>query len=119
MNNIRMKITTINIGDAQIEFHNALSGRETIKLNGEIVSSKFSFSGMEHIFKAIEGGEEVTYKLTTGTGLSGVMFSLYRNEIAIIESPKTKGWIRFALVALILLFLGTQVGELFAEIFNK
>ena len=114
-----MKITTINLGETQIEFHNAFSGKETIKVNGEVVSSKVSFSGMDHIFQVNEGGEEVTYKLTTGTGMFGVMFSLYKNEITIIESPKSKGWIRFALVAIILLFIGTQIGELVTQIFNK
>ena len=115
-----MKITTINLGETHIEFHNnGLSGKETIKVNGEVVSSKVSFSGMDHVFKVNEGGEEVNYKLTTGTGMFGVMFSLYKNEIAIIESPKTKGWIKFALVAIILLFLGTQIGELIAVILDK
>ena len=114
-----MNITTINLGETHIEFHNAFSGKETIKVNGEVVSSKFSFSGMDHVFKINEGGEEVNYKLTTGTGMFGVSFSLYKNEIAIIESPKTKGWLRFALVAIILLFIGTQVGELIAIIVDK
>ena len=114
-----MKVTTINLGETHIEFHNALSGKETIKVNGEVVSSKFSFSGMDHVFQVHEGGEEVTYKLTSGTGMFGVMFSLYKNDNAIIESPKTKGWLRFALVAIILLFIGTQVGELIATIVDK
>ena len=114
-----MKITTISLGETHIEFHNALSGKETIKVNGEVVSSKFSFSGMDHVFQVNEGGVKVTYKLTSGTGMFGVMFSLYKNNMPIIESPKTKGWIRFALVAIILLFIGTQVGELIGTIVDK
>ena len=115
-----MKITTISLGETHIEFHNSgLSGKETIKVNGEVVSSKVSFSGMDHVFNVNEGGEEVNYKLTTGTGLFGVMFSLYRNDKTIIESPKTKGWLRFALVAIILLFIGTQIGELITVIIDK
>ena len=106
-----MKITTINLGETHIEFHNAFSGKETIKVNGEIVSSKISLSGMDHVFKVNEGGEEVTYKLTTGTGLFGVMFSLYRNDNTIIESPKTKGWFRFVIVAIIIFFIGIQIAD--------
>lgn len=114
-----MIITTINLGGNRIEFHNALSGKETIKVNGEVVSSKFSFSGMDHIFKVTESGEEVTYKLRTGTGMFGVSFSLYKNDSAIIESPKSKGWFRFAVIAVLLLFIGTQIGELIGIIVNK
>lgn len=70
-----MKITTINLGETHIEFHNVRSGKETIKVNGEVVSSKVSFSGMDHVFQVDEGGEEVTYKLPTLSSLHPIGLS--------------------------------------------
>ena len=110
-----MKITTINLGETQIEFNNSLLGKETIKVNGKIVSSKMSFWGMDHVFKVNENGEEVSYKLTTGRGILGVMINLSRNEKAIIESPKTKGWLRFIIVAILFFYIGTQIADLFIK----
>ncbi len=45
-----MKYTTIYIGENKIEVFNTLLGIEKIKVNGEIVSRKFSIFGTEHNF---------------------------------------------------------------------
>ena len=46
-----MKLTTVYLGDKKIEFFNSLIGMETVKVNNEVVSSKFSITGTEHLFK--------------------------------------------------------------------
>ena len=68
---------------------------------------------MEHVFTVKEGGEEVNYKLETGTGLLGLTISLYKNDQAVIQSPKAKGWLKFVIIAVILIFLGAVIGDLF------
>ncbi len=91
-----MKITTITLGETQIEFHNSVSGKETIKVNGEEVSSKKSISGTEHLFEVVEGEKTVHYKLITGVNLNGVAFDLYKDGNPIIQSlkgGKFKFWI--------------------------
>jgi len=83
-----MKHVTINLEENKIEFFNTILGKETIKVNGEIVSEKSSVSGTEHNFIITENANEVPYKFTTGFGINGVIFNLYKNGKPIIESPK-------------------------------
>jgi hypothetical protein len=58
-----MKITTITLGETQIEFHNTFLGKETVKVNGEEVSSKKSMSGTEHLFDVVEGGKNCSVQI--------------------------------------------------------
>ncbi len=85
-----MKYTTVHLDENKIELFNTCLGKETVKVNGEIVSEKRSITGTEHIFKINENGNENNYKLTTGFNLNGVGFSLYKNDKPIIEMPKSK-----------------------------
>jgi len=85
-----MKYTTIHLDGTKIELFNSFLGKETVKVNGEIVSEKRSMTGTDHIFKINENGTENTYKLTTGFNIYGVVFSLYKNDKPIIEMPKSK-----------------------------
>ncbi|MDI6034274.1 hypothetical protein QLS91_14435 [Flavobacterium sp. LB2P84] len=48
-----MKFTTINLGDNKIEVFNSFMAKETIVLNGKIVSEKRSITGATHHFKMI------------------------------------------------------------------
>ena len=84
-----MKYTTIHLDETKIELFNTLLGKETVKVNGKIVSEKRSMTGTDHIFKINENGNENTYKLTTGFNINGVGFSLYKNDKPIIEMPKS------------------------------
>ena len=91
-----MKITTVTLGETKIEFYNSFSGKETIKVNGEEVSSKKSISGTEHLFDVVEGEKTAQYKLITGMNLNGVAFDLYKDGHPIIQSlkgGKFKFWI--------------------------
>jgi len=82
-----MKNTTIHLNENKIELFNFFLGKETVKVNGEIVSEKRSITGTDHVFKINENGIENTYKLTTGFNINGVGFSLYKNDKPIIEMP--------------------------------
>ena len=83
-----MKFTTVHLDDNKIEVFNSLLGKETVKVNGEIVSEKYSFAGATHVFNIKENEQEITCKLDIGYGFSGVVFDLYKGEQPIIESPK-------------------------------
>lgn len=84
-----MKFSTIHLGNNKIEIFNSFMGKETIKLNGEIVSEKKSITGAKHNFKIIENDQKVDCKLILGYGANGVVMDLYKDNIAIIESPKS------------------------------
>lgn len=64
-----MKFTTIYLGENKIELFNSLHGRETVKVYDEIVSSKFSLTGTQHLFKINEQGTESKCKLVLDLGL--------------------------------------------------
>ena len=101
-----MKFTTIYLDENKIEICNSILGRETIKVNGEIVSSKFSITGAEHVFSITENGTVADCKLKLGFGLNGVVFDLYKNNKPIVESPKNGCLILFVVVFFIALVIG-------------
>lgn len=84
-----MKFTTINLGDNKIEVFNSFIGRETIVLNGKVVSEKNSITGATHHFKMIENDQEVACKFIFGYGLNGVVMNLYKDNKPVIESEKS------------------------------
>lgn len=104
------KITSVTLGETTIEFYNSIMGRETILVNGEQVSSKKSLWGTEHNFKVRESGQDVPYKLLTGLNSNGVAVSLYRDGIAVIESPTRGGIWRMVILVLIMMALGYLLG---------
>lgn len=82
-----MKILSVNIGGTRIEFDNNMwTGHESIYVNEELISKKFSFFGTDHIFDVEEDGEWVEYVLTTGYGWQGIKTKITRNGITIIDS---------------------------------
>lgn len=99
-----MKITTIYLDENKIELFNSILGKETIKVNGEIISEKRSMLGTDHNFDILENGNIVSCKLTTGFTMNGVAYSLYKNNKPIIEIPKNK------LGVIILICLGALIG---------
>ena len=55
----------IKIGNNVIEIHNNWIGVQTVLVNGNIVSKKFSISGNNHFFTIMEDGHDRKYILTT------------------------------------------------------
>lgn len=101
-----MKLTTIYLEENKIEIFNSLLGKEKIKVNNEIVSEKFSFSGTEHHFKIKENDEFKDCKIKIGFGAHGVVFSLYKENQPIIESNENKGcFVVFMIIGLAIGFL--------------
>ncbi|MGO4903885.1 hypothetical protein [Flavobacterium sp. W20_MBD1_R3] len=96
-----MKFTTINLGNNKIEVFNSFIGRETIVLNGKVVSEKNSITGATHHFKIIENDQEVACKFIFGYGLNGVVMSLYKDNKPVIESEKSMffGFVFLMLIA--------------------
>lgn len=84
-----MKVTTIYVDDNKVELYNSLLGKEIVRLNNEIVSSKFSVFGAKHFFYINEYGKQVLCNLNVGFGFNGVNFNLFKDNKPIIESPKT------------------------------
>ncbi|WP_413998212.1 hypothetical protein ACMDB5_10520 [Flavobacterium sp. W1B] len=105
-----MKFSTIHLGDNKIEVFNSYLGKETIKLNGEIVSEKSSITGAKHTFTIIENDRKVDCKLILGYGANGVVMDLYKDNIAIIESPRSSSiFILFLLVSFFLFVILSQI----------
>jgi hypothetical protein len=81
-----MKFTTIYLEENIIEIHNSFLGKETIKVNNEIVSEISSFFGAEHSFKINENDNITDCRIIIGFSLNGVVFNLYKNNKPIIIS---------------------------------
>ncbi len=78
-------------GDTTIEFHNNWLGEETVIVNGQIVSKKYSVWGTNHYFNVMEDGRHARYILTTGIdqGMQ-VVIDLSRNGALIFEKVPVK-----------------------------
>ena len=94
----------------KIELFNTLLGKETVKVNENIVSEKRSITGTDHNFVVVENGAEVACKLSAGFGINGVVFNLYKNDKPIIESLKSS-----LLAFLIFVILGIIAYELISK----
>ena len=81
-----MKYTTIYLDENRIEIFNSLLGKETIKVNGEIVSCKVDITGTEHHFRLTENEEEAECKIITGFGVNGVVIDIYKKDRPLIEA---------------------------------
>jgi len=109
-----MKFTTVYLDENKIEIFNSILGRETIKVNGEVVSDKYSITGGEHLFSITENGTIANCKLRMGFGLNGVVFDLYKNKKPIVESPKND----FLKIFIALLIFGILIGLFVSYIFK-
>ncbi|GHA39092.1 hypothetical protein GCM10007103_20630 [Salinimicrobium marinum] len=106
-----MKVTTIQSGDSKIEFFNSIFGKETVKVNEEIVSEKRSLSGTEHFFKIKDSDSEVNCRLVTGMGRYGLAIDFYKDNKPVIQSYKSGGFIIPFLTA----FLGVLIYNLMTD----
>lgn len=98
-----MKFTTIYTGNNKIEIFNSILGKETVKVNDEVVSSKHSLLGAEHNFSILENGIESPCKISLGFGVNGTVFSFYKDHQPVVESPKS-GWMT-AIIAVLLIII--------------
>jgi len=81
-----MRIISVNVGRTNIVFDNCMwTGYESIYVNGELVSKKFSWFGRNHVFEVEEDGAWVTYRVKTGFGWVGTKAAIYRNEVCLVK----------------------------------
>ena len=77
-----MKYAEYTIENQRVAFHNSLSGVESIQINGEYVSRKFSWFGKEHIFY-IGKDQFIIRPYPSITNWSTVGISVYKNGLPV------------------------------------
>jgi hypothetical protein len=106
-----MRYLTLNIADnLQLSIDNSMTGVETIYMNEEIVSKKFSFWGAKHIFSREENGEEVNYEVKIGLNFTGIGYNIYRNGEPVLLSnnvSKLNNFSWFDVAAYLILFIAS------------
>ncbi len=82
-----MQYQKLTSGETIIEFHNNWLGEETVIVNGQIVSKKYSVWGTNHFFTVMEDGRQTRYILTTRVDANmQVVVDLSKNGQLIRES---------------------------------
>lgn len=91
-----MKYSTLFLYGQKIEVFNSWLGKETIKVNGEIKSSKYSLFGARHHFQ-FEDDEGISHdcQLSFGMNFTGVVMDVYLDKQPLIVSPVTSSWANF------------------------
>lgn len=85
-----MKALTFFHEGNEIAVHNNLLGVETVKYNGEKMTSHFSLFGSTHNFSVLENNETANYQIKIAMSMMlGVTFSIWRNEKALLLGA---GW---------------------------
>ena len=97
-----MKFATIYLDQNKIEIDNSILGKETIRLNGSVVSQKYSVLGAKHQFYILENENKIKCNLNLGYGPNGVVMDLYKDNKPVIESYR--GFNFLVLVALFFIF---------------
>ena len=95
-----MKLITIHLEDKKIEVQSSIWGTETIKVNDEVVSSKFSIFGATHRFNQIENNEEILYEVKIRLGF-GPAIDIHRHGKPLLIFPKY-GALRFFIFLVII-----------------
>jgi len=106
-----MKYTTLYLEENTIEIHNSIWGKETIIVNGEIVSSKYSFFGAKHIFNSTENNKEVAWVLEIGMSMRGVTFNLHKDGIPVIVSHKNTNFVLGIMLGIVFVTIMIRVFE--------
>lgn len=86
-----------------IQISNSLLGKETIRVNDEIVSEKSSLFGTTHYFDLYQNDEVIECSITTGFGFNGAVFDFHKGGLPIVESQKVGNK---AIVAIVFFAIG-------------
>ncbi len=103
-----MKLQTIYLDADVIDLSYTFWGVETISINNQKVSSKWSIFGTIHEF---EYGNNRFY-LKTGFGIFGIAIDLNKNSLPVIQSNREGGIL--IIIAFVLVFM-----EILYKIFNS
>jgi len=104
-----MKFTTIYLNENTIEISNSILGKEVIRVNNNIVSSKYSILGANHNFQIIENGIELYCQINISLGINGVVYDFYKNGKPVIESPEGGCGVFFATMIIVGFIFGVLV----------
>lgn len=105
----RMKFITLHICDSKIELHNSVLGKETIIVDGQIISEKYSLTGANHRFSIRDNGQDKPAQLNTKLTMNGAIFDLYVDNKPVVEIPDNINslsifWL-LLFISLVLLFI--------------
>lgn len=107
-----MRYLTLNIAEnLQLSIDNSMTGVETIYINEEEVSKKFSFWGANHVFTRNENGETINYQVKIGLSFTGIGYNIYRNDAPILISngvSKLNNFSWFDVAAYTILFFSSM-----------
>jgi hypothetical protein len=97
-----MKYVTYQIADNIVAFHNSLLGKESVHLNGQLVSEKYSFFGTEHYFTIGRDNYSIRPYMTFNS-LCGIAFKIHKNGLPFAiqgEHDKRSPWKAFLFITL-------------------
>ena len=84
-----MKLVTVNVGTTSIEVkNNKWSGRESIFVNGKLVSKQFSIFGSNHKFQVTENGASVDYVVVIGLNWLMATVKIIRAGVVLMDSSE-------------------------------
>lgn len=85
-----MRYLTLKINPStELTLDNTLWGKETVKLNGTVVSEKTSIWGSEHSFDAQEENKTVNYKVIIKMGFDiRISYLITRNGVELLNDTK-------------------------------
>ncbi len=87
-----MKFSTIYLDKNIVEIHNSALGKETIIVNNEIVSSKYSIAGTTHNFNILDNGTKVECTIKIRLSTTGIVFGFIKDGKPFIEPAKRPLW---------------------------
>lgn len=85
-----MRYLTLKINPStELTLDNTIWGKETLKLNGVVVSEKTSFWGSEHHFESLEEDKMVTYKVNIKMGFDfHISYLITRDGVELLNDGK-------------------------------
>lgn len=82
-----MRYLMLNISKGQIlSIDNSMTGVESVYMNDDLVSKKFSFLGAKHTFSREENGENIDYEVKIGLNFTGIGYNIYRDGDPVLLS---------------------------------
>ncbi|PSL03986.1 hypothetical protein [Cecembia rubra] len=104
-----MKYSTLFFHGQKIEVFNSWLGKEIIKINGEVKSSKYSVFGTTHHFQFEDAkGDSHEFQLSFRINFTGIVLDVYLDKQPVIVSPNNSNWATlflFAVSAGVVMFL--------------
>ena len=98
-----MKVATFYSDGHIVEIENSIWGVECVKVDGQVVSSKYSTFGYNHQFVIEHDGKENIYQVQFRMGIPAAI-NINKNGEPVFESPKYGFWRVFLAGVIFILF---------------